>query len=85
MSSVRRVHVPAHNPLHNHFAFLSDEIDLTKVGTITYDERVMGCEFQRIISAGLYGFINKERRDHFVVTINQLGVYECAFVAKFSA
>lgn len=83
MSSVRRVHVPVHNPLHNHFAFLSDEIDLTKIGNITYDERVMGCEFQRTISAGLYGFINKEHRDHFVVMINQLDVSERAFVASF--
>lgn len=84
MSSVRRVHIPAHNPLHNHFAFITDEIDLTKVGNITYDKRLIGCEFHRTLGAGLYGFRNKETRDSFIVMINQSDPLERAFVAKFS-
>lgn len=83
--SVMNVHIPAHNAAHRHFAFVSEEISLTKQGNIGYDKRVIAAEYQMSLSAGVYGFANAETRDTFIVMINRSSEMERAFVAKFGS
>jgi len=85
MASFMYVHIPAHNTLHKHFAFVSEEIVLTKEGVMPYDERVIPVEFQKTLNAGVYGFRDKETRDTFISMINKSSDIERAFIAKFGS
>lgn len=84
MASVMRVHIPQNNSSHIHFAFVAMEVDLTKVGKLPYDDRVIGCEFTKTVLAGLYGFPNKELRNRFVSSLNGAADIELAFIASLN-
>lgn len=84
MTSVMRVHVPQANDLHKHFAFVAQEIDLTKEVIILYDERSTKADMQKSLMAGIYGFRSKENRDRFISMLNGAGANEIAFIASIN-
>ena len=83
MASFMHVHIPVHNSLHKHFAFVSEEIDLTKEVVMPYDKRTLVAEFQKTLAAGVYGFRDRDSRDLFINMINKSVDIERAFIAKF--
>jgi hypothetical protein len=84
MTSVMRVHLPLANAFHKHFAFVTQEIDLTKVGQVGYDERMIEGSFHKSLMAGIYGFRSKDARDSFISMLNRSGIDEVAFIASIN-
>lgn len=83
-ASVMQVHLPRHNALHRHFAFVAQEIDLTKHITLLYDSQSREGEYKKQLAAGVYGFRSKEARDRFVAMLNGASENEVAFIAALN-
>lgn len=84
MSSIIQVHVPKHNDLHKHFAFVSQEIDLQKETQILYDGNSREASLHKTLFAGIYGFRSKETRDRFISMLNGSSENEVAFIASIN-
>ena len=77
------IHIPLDNDK-KHFAFLSQEIELTKLVKLEYGERLVNSEFIRQLLAGLYGFTSLEKRDLFIRQCNGAEGIECCYPAMIT-
>lgn len=84
MASVMQVHLPRLNILHKHFAFVAQEIDLQKVINLLYDGELREATAHKQLSAGVYGFRNKETRDRFISMLNGASDLEIAYIASIN-
>lgn len=82
MVSTVTVHMPHKDREFQHFAFVVNSVELTKVGKISYADQDKPCEFLSEVVAGIYGFTNKEVRNRFISAVNGASDVEIAYIAQ---
>ena len=78
------LHLNPRYDLYPHHALLTQEIVLTKVVKLGYDDYLSEAYFENTLIAGIYSFVTEPDRNRFVHRCNKATELEVCFPAQFS-
>lgn len=78
------LHLHKRYDLYPHHALLTQEIVLTKVIKLGYDDYLHEAYFENTLIAGIYSFVTEADRNRFVRRCNRTTELEVCFAAQFA-